>query len=206
MNEDLLQPPEGWAEVARERLPAPPLAQRGLAFRGLSRVSKLFGREQLPRIFPVFNINGRLFWAWLLFASRLMPYGKLPARTRELLILRTAWNCRSRYEWGQHLELGLKAGLNDKDVLNLALFPERLSAVDACLVAACDQLCRDKLIDDALWQQLSLQFSEADLVEIMVLVGHYQMVAGLLVNAGIQLEPAIEAELAAFHQRVEAHL
>lgn len=203
---DILMPALGWAVTERERLPAPPEAERGLAFRALSRLSGWFGRSQLPAIFPVFNINPRLFWAWLFFASRLMPFGRLPAATREKLILRTAWNCRSRYEWGQHLEIGLKQGVTDDEIVALACYPERLSELDALLMTACDELCRQKLISESVWQQLSERYPESQLIEIMVLVGHYEMVAGFLNNAGLQLEDSIEQELAAFHQRVANQL
>lgn len=203
---DPLMPKDGWAEAETERLPAPPVAQRGMAFRALSRLSGWFGRPQLPAIFPVFNINPRLFWAWLFFASRLMPYGRLPAATREKLILRTAWNCRSRYEWGQHLEIGLRLGVSDAEVVALALAPETLPALDAMLMRACDELCRQKLISEASWNALAAHYPKAQMIEIMILVGHYEMVAGFLINAGIRLEPEIEHELHAFHQRVAAEL
>jgi alkylhydroperoxidase family enzyme len=202
MTTDLLIPQGGWAETERERLPAPPVAERGMAFRALSRLSGWFGRPHLPAIFPVFNINPRLFWAWLFFASRLMPYGRLPGATREKLILRTAWNCRSRYEWGQHLEIGLRLGVTDEEVVALALAPETLSPLDAALMRACDELCRQKLVSEATWNALAEHYPKSQLIEIMILVGHYEMVAGFLINAGIRLEPEIEAELDAFHQRV----
>ncbi len=202
MPQDPLQPKDGWAEPESERLPAPPEAQRGLPFRALSKVSGWFGRPQLPAIFPVFNINPRLFWAWLFFASRLMPFGRLPAATREKLILRTAWNCRSRYEWGQHLEIAQTEGVSDDEIVKLAQDPAALSPQDALLMQACDDICQQKLISEATWQALSEHYSQARLIEIMILVGHYEMVAGFLINAGIQLEADIEANLQAFHQRL----
>ena len=175
-------------------------------FRSVSKVSGLMGRSQLPALFPVFNINSRLFWGWLFFASRLMPYGKLPASTREKLILRTAWNCRSRYEWGQHVEIALKNGVTDQEILQLAKQPGLMAGMDATLMKACDELCQNKLIAEDTWQTLSQSFSQSALIEIMILVGHYEMVAGFLINAGLQLEDSIEAELAALHQRLADQL
>jgi hypothetical protein len=35
-------------------------------------------------------------------ASELMPGGRLPREDTELMILRTAHNCRSDYEWRAH--------------------------------------------------------------------------------------------------------
>ena len=53
--EDYLQPEGGWRQPVETRLPPPPPSQRGVAFRAISGVSRLFGREELPRIFPVLN-------------------------------------------------------------------------------------------------------------------------------------------------------
>src|SRR5690606_7378010 len=86
--QDLLQPAAGWAAPQGTRLPPPPPRERGLLFRTLALASRWFGRPELPHIFPVLNINRRIFPAWLFFASRMMPFGKLPATVREKLILR----------------------------------------------------------------------------------------------------------------------
>lgn len=120
---DFLQPANGWAHTGAARLAPPPPQQRGLLFRTVSRASSLFGRPDVPDIFPVLHRHPVLFWTWLLFASRMMPFGKLDARERELLILRTGWNCRSRYEWGQHVEIALRVGASDDDVQRVATGP-----------------------------------------------------------------------------------
>ncbi|HEX6591198.1 MAG TPA: carboxymuconolactone decarboxylase family protein, partial [Moraxellaceae bacterium] len=122
-----LQPEDGWMQPARPRLPVPPPQARGLLFRGMSLFSGVLGRSEMPDILTVINLNPRLFWAWLFFASRLMPYGRLPGTVREKIILRTGWNCRSRYEWGQHVDIGLMEGVSDAEILQVARGPEAFS-------------------------------------------------------------------------------
>jgi alkylhydroperoxidase family enzyme len=205
--QDLLQPAAGWAAPQDTRLPPPPPRERGLLFRTLALASRWFGRPELPHIFPVLNINRRIFPAWLFFASRMMPFGKLPATVREKLILRVAWNCRSRYEWGQHAEIALRVGVTDEEIAAIARDQDAGNTEDdKLLVHACDQLCRNKLIDDDTWRQLEARFSPPELVELIMLVGHYEMVAGLLVNAGIALEAPIEEALQALYQRLRSRL
>lgn len=202
---DFLQPEGGWAAAATVRLPPPPPAKRGLLFRGVSQLSSLFGRKELPDIFPVLNIHPGLFWTWLLFASRMMPFGKLDARTREKLILRTGWNCRSRYEWGQHVDIGFTAGLTDADVLRVARGPAACDdRHERALLQACDELCRDHVIADATWAVLAETLDERLRIEVTMLVGHYQMVAGFLNSAGLRLEPPLEENLQAFYRRLAA--
>lgn len=198
-----LEPADGWAGAGRLRLPPPPPAQRGVLFRAMSGLSGLFGRSEVPDVITVLNLNPRLFWAWLFFASRLMPYGRLPATEREKIILRTGWNCRSRYEWGQHVEIGLSVGLSDEDVRRVSEGPGAWSDPhERALMLACDEMCRDHAVSEATWEVLARRYSKALLVEVLVLIGHYQMIAGFLNSAGLTLEPAIEEKLQSFHARI----
>lgn len=200
---DPLQPAAGWHHIPQPRLTPPPPSQRGLFFRSLALVARRLGRTEIPDIFPVLNIHRGLFPAWLWFASRLMPYGKLPAPVRELLILRTAWNCRCRYEWGQHVDLALVAGVSDADILattrGAAGFADRHYAV---LMQACDELCQQDAVSGDVWQALQKNWDEASLIEIMLLVGNYRMLAGFLNSSGLVLEAPIELRVQAFLQRV----
>lgn len=200
-----LQPAQGWQASTQPRLSAPPPARRSLLFRSVSKLSARLGRSEVPDIIAVLHLNPRLFWAWLFFASRLMPFGRLPAQQRELLILRTAWNCRSRYEWGQHLEIGLREGLSDEDIVQISQGPQSChDTLTANLLKACDELCQDHCIAAPTWQQLEQHFNASQMIEIMLLIGHYIMIAGFLNSSGLQLEAALEKELNDFHRRISA--
>lgn len=200
---DPLQPESGWAAPTSPRLPAPPPRERGMLFRTVSRVSRLFGRPDLPLVFPVIHLNPRLFWGWLFFASRLMPWGRLPAPAREKVILRVAWRSRSRYEWAQHVDIALRVGVQDREILAMTQDPDTIDdADDRLLMRACDQFCASKLIDDDTWQALSQRYSRRDLIELLMLIGHYEMVAGLLINSGIEAEPPVERTLQDLYRRL----
>ncbi|MBA4152601.1 MAG: carboxymuconolactone decarboxylase family protein [Acinetobacter sp.] len=202
MSSDLLQPVQGWLSPMNSRLTPPAPSERGITFRAVSALSSFFGRSQVPDIFTVMNINPGLFWPWLLFASRLMPFGRLSGREREQLILRTAWNCRSRYEWGQHVEIAFKVGVTDEEIIALTRDTETMTDKHMqTLMLACDELCEQNQISDATWAVLAKKYNEKYLIEIMLLVGHYRMIAGFLNSSGLQLEPTIEAVLQQFHQR-----
>lgn len=199
-----LAPAAGWILPDPPRLVAPPPAARGLLFRTLAQASRLFGRQQAPDVITVLHLNPRLFWGWLYFASRLMPFGRLPARDREKLILRTAWNCRSRYEWGQHVEIALRVGVSDAEIVAVASGPGAITdRHERARLQACDELCQQGCISTPTWQALTETHHEKALIELMLLVGHYQMLAGFLNSAGLRLEPALEAGLQAFQQRLD---
>ena len=204
---EILQPAAGWHALPQPRLTPPPPSRRGLFFRSLALVARRLGRAEIPDIFPVLNIHRSLFPAWLWFASRLMPYGKLPAPVRELLILRTAWNCRCRYEWGQHVDLALVAGVSDADILastrGAAGFADLHYSV---LMQACDDLCQRDTVSSEVWQALQKNWDEVSRIEIIMLVGNYRMLAGFLNSSGLVLEAPIERRLQAFLQRVASDI
>ena len=73
-----------------------------------------------PNIFTTLGRHPRLFRAWLRYSARLMPFGSLPRRDTELVILRVAWQCRSAYEWHQHVAIALRVGLTPDEVAGVA--------------------------------------------------------------------------------------
>ncbi len=203
MSRDKLEPALGWASVPRTRLAPPTIEERGILFRTASKLSSRFGRPDVPDVLSALHKNPKIFWAWLFFASRLMPFGNLSARDREKVILRTAWNCRSRYEWGQHVEIALSVGVSDEEIVRVTQGALGfINAKDQALMNACDDLYSQKCLSDTTWASLESHYSEKLLIEIMMLIGHYEMIAGFLNSAGLRLEPAIERQLQAFHERI----
>src|SRR5919106_2220273 len=76
-----------------------------------------------PNIFLTLGRHPRLFRAWLRFAARLMPFGRLPRTETELVILRVAHNCGSEYERNQHVRIGRRVGLSDAEIARVAQGP-----------------------------------------------------------------------------------
>ena len=144
-------------------------------------------------IFSTFVRNRRLFRRWLGFAGSLLVRGSLPDRHRELLIMRTAWNCGSEYEWGQHVPFAQRAGLSDDEIRAVAAGPDGpgWSDHDATLLRAADELHQDARIGDATWSHLAEQYDEAQLIELTMLVGQYHVVAFTLNSCGVQREPGV---------------
>ena len=80
-----------------------------------------FGR--VLNIFATLARHPKLLKRFQLFGA-LMLSGQLPARERELLILRTAWNCDAEYEWGHHDAIGRAVGLTPDEVARVADGPD----------------------------------------------------------------------------------
>lgn len=195
-------PPGGWLPATASRLPLPTPRETGLLFRGVSVVARAFGRKKVPDVFVLFARNRRLFWAWLAFAAQMMPFGRLPATDREKLILRTAWLTRCRYEWGQHVEIALRVGVTDAEILAIGRGPEACTPADRLLLQACDELHAGVTLGESTLKALQARFAARELTELVILVGHYRMLAGLLNSAGLPLDADMEAVLRAFGNRV----
>jgi alkylhydroperoxidase family enzyme len=146
-------------------------------------------------IFATFARHQELFRAWLPFGGFLLGRGVLGARERELLILRTACNCRSSYEWGQHVRIALRVGISRDEIDRVPLGPgaSGWTEVDAGLLAAADELHNDAKISSATWATLAAAFDERGLLEIAMLVGHYHLVAYALNSLEVELDEGLEA-------------
>jgi 4-carboxymuconolactone decarboxylase len=146
-------------------------------------------------IFATFVRHPGLFRKWLPLGGKLLA-GKLPARDRELLILRTGWHCRSDYEWAQHVRIARSAGLSDDEIARVRQGPDApgWSSFDALLLRAADELHVDACIADDTWAALATRYDERQLVELPMLVGHYHLVAFTLNSLGVQVEDDAAAE------------
>lgn len=149
--------------------------------------------EGLPplNIFRTLNRNEPLARGFLALGGHLLRGAQIPAREREIVILRVGWRCQSEYEFGQHTAIGLSAGLTEAEVAALADVAEgSWTPTDAALIAMVDELCADDLVSDQTWSQLSARWSDEQLLELLVLAGYYRLVSGMLNSAGVALEPA----------------
>jgi alkylhydroperoxidase family enzyme len=127
---------------------------------------------------------------FLPYGGKLLMGGKLPARERELVILRTAYRCGSDYEWGQHLRIGRAAGLTDDEMTRIA-GGSGFSPADSLLLRATDELVAYHRLAGDTWEALAERFDPAQLIELTMLVGSYAMVAGMLNSIGVEREPGV---------------
>ena len=158
-------------------------------------VAKAYGAPP-GREGPVLNIfrtlarNEPLFKQFSRLGGHLLRRGEVPAREREIVILRVGYRCASEYEFGQHTVIGKAAGLTDEEIVRLATNGhDGWSGDDATLVAMSDELCADDIVSDETWRELSAKWSDAQLLELLVLAGYYRLVSGMLNSAGVPLEP-----------------
>lgn len=179
-----------WRELDRPRIPPAEPGEVHLLLRPLLAISGKVVGGPPPNIFRTLARHGRLFAPWLLFAGRLMPGGSLPRSDTELVILRVAHNTRCRYEWNQHERIAAKAGLSPEEIARVHDGPEASgwSERQRSILTATDELHAEKMISDGTWARLGEFLGHTELIELCMLAGHYEMLAGTINSAGIQVE------------------
>lgn len=140
-------------------------------------VERLAQRPPL-NLFSVLVKHADLFEAWLPLAMRITN-GVLPPADRELVTLRTAIQCGSRYEWDQHAPVGLAAGLSPADLDRIVNGPDDAgwSPSQRALLRCVDELHAMSTITESTWDELGAHYDHRQLIELVLLVGHYHEVA-----------------------------
>ena len=172
------------------RIPPLPPEERSPAAQELLETVKIAGSD--ANIFATLVRAEGLTRKWLPFGGKLLS-GKIPARDRELLILRTGWNCQAEYEWAQHAVIGQLVGLTPEEIDRVARGSddEGWDEWDSTLLRAADELHEDWCISDRTWAQLAERYDVPQLIELPMLVGHYHMVAMTLNSLGVQIDEGL---------------
>ena len=134
---------------------------------------------------PALNIFGtlarhpKLLKRWLVFGSHILAKNTLPSRDRELLILRTGWNCSAPYEWGQHVAIARGDGMSDAEIEAVAVGPDAQSwePFEATLLRAADELHADSTLSDATWAALHERYDDQQMLDTIFTVGQYHLVS-----------------------------
>ena len=179
------------AQTDRPRIPPGTTEEIGRVNFALTRLLGAAAGTGPPNLFTTLARHPRLFRPWLRFAGALMPGGRLPRAETELVILRVAHNCGCVYEWQHHVRLGRAAGLSPGQIelVKTSDQAEGWSPRQALLLRAADELHARRTISDELWAELRPSLSDAELIELCMLVGHYQLLAMTINSLGVQPDP-----------------
>jgi 4-carboxymuconolactone decarboxylase len=113
----------------------------------------------------------------------------LPAREREVVILRTGFLCKSGYEWTQHHRIGLREGLTADEIERIKQGADAgWSAPDAALIRATDELHADQFIGEPTWAELGRHFTDKQRMDVVFTAGQYTQVSMMLNTFGVQLD------------------
>lgn len=142
-------------------------------------------------IFGMLAHHPKLLKRFNLLGGFLLNKGLVPAREREIVILRIGWRARAVYEFGQHTIIGKNVGLTEAEIAAIAGGEHAWSDTDAALIAMADDLADDDCVSDETWAALSADWSEAQIIELIVTAGFYRLVSGFLNSTGVPLDDGV---------------
>jgi alkylhydroperoxidase family enzyme len=152
--------------------------------------------ERLPVRLNIFKMMAHAetnFRPLVMLGTSILTEQQLPAKLRELAILRVARLSRAEYEWVQHVPIAKMTGVSDEQVAAL----ERDDAGAACfdpvdrvVLRATDEIVRDGGPSDATFAELQSRFSNREIVELVLAVGFYMVMARLMISTRIDVDEA----------------
>ena len=117
-------------------------------------------------------------------------------REREIVIHRATARAGAEYEWGVHaVAFGRPLGLDDAQIAATArgdADDPAWSDLDRLLVRLVDELHDTATVSDDLWSELAAEWSEPQLLELVVCAGWYRLIGQVINAARIDLEPWAE--------------
>lgn len=148
--------------------------------RALERMMGGPGIEPL-KLFRTVAHNPHILDKFRSTGSYLLNFGTLDPQDREIVIHRTCARCGSEYEWGVHVAFyGKSVGLSQEQIAATARGgPDEpgWSTKQRLLIRVVDELHDTSTISDELWGEIREEWTPAQLVELVALVGQYHLVS-----------------------------
>lgn len=127
---------------------------------------------------------------------------ELDPRLRELAILQVGYLTASAYEFSHHIEIGHDFGVTDDDITGMIDETHgrdsELGELEKTVLRAARQITADKRTDTDTWAALEAALGRARLVDLVIVVAHYNAVVRILGTLQIDLEPGYARYLDAF--------
>lgn len=126
--------------------------------------------------------------------SYLMVATTIPARVKEIAILRVGWRCNSPYEFSQHVLFGRRAGLTAGEMASLGQIDPGTAWSDRerAVIDAVDEMHAFHTISEHTWNALAASFVPAEMIDLISLVGRYWTVAVMANAIGVAVEAGTE--------------
>jgi len=146
----------------------------------------------LPDDLPVRNAlveityhNPEMHRGFASLSGRVHSASRLPAKLREVVVLRVAALNDAEFEWASHAPAALRSGVTDGELA--ALRRGDLSGFQGAERAAIEfaGAVEQRQVDDAAWAAAREHFSEGELVDMTMLAGFYGLASRFVLALGI---------------------
>jgi alkylhydroperoxidase family enzyme len=151
--------------------------------------------DALPVKLNVFRMMAHAETAFrplLSFGTAVLARQQLSPKLRELAILRVAQLSPARYEWVQHVPIARATGATEAQVAALEkgeIDAACFDALERSVLRFTTEVLRDVRASDATFADLAGRVSAREIVELILTVGYYMMIARLLESTAVDLDP-----------------
>jgi alkylhydroperoxidase family enzyme len=140
------------------------------------------------------------FRPWLRFGGALLGASEVDAVQRELAILRVSkLTPGAEYEWVQHVPILLAAGGTEAQVAALTtgdLTADCFDEAQQLVLRFTTEFVLEAAPEEATWAAASARFSPRQLIELMLVIGQYMMLARIMRTVRLDIDGPIGEEVA----------
>ena len=150
--------------------------------------------EQLPVKLNVFRMMAHAETGvrpLVSLGSAILARQQLSPKLRELAILRVATLSSARYEWVQHVPIALAAGATEAQVAALERgdLEGPFDALERVVLRFTTEVVKQVRASDETFGALAALVSPREVVELVLTIGYYMMIARLLETTAVDMDP-----------------
>jgi alkylhydroperoxidase family enzyme len=154
-------------------------------------------RETLARLPVKLNIFRMMahaetsFRPMMSLGMSILAQQQLSAKLRELVILRVGSLSKARYEWVQHVPIALAAGASDAQIAALERgdIEGPFDALERVVLRFTTEVVQQVRATDETFAALTGFVSAREVVELVLTIGYYMMIARLLETTAVDMDP-----------------
>src|SRR5438270_11903010 len=131
------------------------------------------------------------------FGASMRFHSSLPRKLNEMAIIITARHWTAQYEWNAHRTAAAQAGLNEAIIQSIAAGkrPASMDADETVVYNFATELLNKHEVSDAIFKVTKDKFGEKGVVDLIGVMGYYQLVSMLLNVDRYPLPAGAKAEL-----------
>jgi 4-carboxymuconolactone decarboxylase len=133
------------------------------------------------------------------FGASMRFHSSLPRKLNEMAIIITARHWTAHYEWNAHRNAAAQAGLNEAIIQSIAAGkrPASMDADETIVYNFATELLNTKQVSDPVFKTTKDRFGERGVVDLIGVMGYYQLVSMLLNVDRYPLPAGVKPELQA---------
>ena len=151
--------------------------------------------EKLPIKLNIFKMMAHAetnFRPLILLGTSILSQQKLSPKLRELAILRVAALSPARYEWVQHVPIAQATGATAAQIAALErgeITADTFDATERAVLRFATEVLCDVRASEAAFTEVARHLSAQEIVELVVTVGYYMLIARILETTAVDLDP-----------------